>query len=172
MSEYINLAVPFFSQRENTYTWYLTDKNSGLHIGTGISMACQSCNITSLCMILQYLGITDDSPDDVMKKIYEIDFKSWSYNTDYRTYIEVAEHLKDVLKKTYSINDDKIQLYSSWSTKLRYSDIKKYLKQGFPIWFSWGIISGKTSGHISVIRGITETGAISVNDPWGDPTDA
>lgn len=172
MSEYINLAVPFFSQRENTYTWYLTDKNSGLHIGTGISMACQSCNITSLCMILQYLGITDDSPDDVMKKIYEIDFKSWSHNTDYRTYIEVAEHLKDVLKKTYSINDDKIQLYSSSSTKLRYSDIKKYLKQGFPIWFSWGIISGKTSGHISVIRGITETGDIIVNDPWGDPTDA
>lgn len=22
MSEYINLAVPFFSQRENVYTWY------------------------------------------------------------------------------------------------------------------------------------------------------
>lgn len=84
----INLAVPFFSQRENTYVWYqcdeygnrLKDKNGKEKLG--ISMAWCSCNITSLCMILQYLGITDDSPDDAMKKIYEIDFKSWSYNTD------------------------------------------------------------------------------------------
>lgn len=189
MSNYINLAVPFFSQRENIYTWYerwdtdVYDKNNVLihkegsikNSANGISMACQSCNITSLCMILQYLGITDDSPDDAMKKIYEKDFKSWSSNPNYRTYIEDADRLKDVLKKTYSISDDKIKLYSSWSTpnvKLRYSDIKKYLKQGFPIWFSWGIISGTTSGHISVIRGITETGDIIVNDPWGDPTDA
>jgi hypothetical protein len=185
MSEYINLAVPFFSQRENIYTWYERydkdeyDKNKVLihkkgsikYISNGISMACQSCNITSLCMILQYLGISYDSPDDTMKKIYEKDFKSWSTDPKKRRSIERSENLKEVLKKTYSVKEEKIKLYSD-NNKLRYSDIKNYLKQGFPIWFSWGIISGGTSGHISVIRGITETGDIIVNDPWGDPTDA
>lgn len=48
----INLAVPFFSQRENTYVWYqcdeygnrLKDKNGKEKLG--ISMAWCSCNIT------------------------------------------------------------------------------------------------------------------------------
>ena len=71
MSEYINLAVPFFSQRENIYVWCQKDEKTGFSIGNRISMACQSCSITSLCMILQYLGISDDGPDDAMKKIYE-----------------------------------------------------------------------------------------------------
>ena len=30
-----------------------------------------TCNITSLCMILHYFGITDDSPDDMLYKIFD-----------------------------------------------------------------------------------------------------
>ena len=176
MSEYINLAVPFFSQRENIYVWCQKDEKTGFSIGNRISMACQSCSITSLCMILQYLGISDDSPDDAMKKIYEENFKSWCYNKSSYSWLGSASILQTVLTQIYNIDNEKIEIYQTESTKnirkLHYSDIKEYLKQGFPIWFSWGILSGSGNGHISVIRGITKAGDLIINDPWGDPTDA
>jgi hypothetical protein len=75
-----NLAVPFLSQRKNSYTWEekypdntaLVD-SSGNSLagkinpdGSKYSMACRSCNITSVTMVLHYFGITDESPTDIM----------------------------------------------------------------------------------------------------------
>lgn len=67
-----NLPVPFFSQRENTYVWKQIDKTTGFIIEDkpGISMAKQSCNITCLAMILHYFGVTDDSPDKMMRMVF------------------------------------------------------------------------------------------------------
>lgn len=53
-----NLAVPFFTQRDNTYVWQQVDSDSNLKKGPKYPMAWRSCNITSLCMILHYFGIT------------------------------------------------------------------------------------------------------------------
>ena len=53
-----NLAVPFFTQRDNTYVWQQVDSDSNLKKGPKYPMAWRSCNITSLCMILHYWGLT------------------------------------------------------------------------------------------------------------------
>ena len=87
-----NLAVPFFTQRDNTYVWQQIStenekdeagnfiKKMGDTFGPKYPMAWRSCNITSLCMILHYFGITNDSPDDMLNKIFD----SEEYKNDHR----------------------------------------------------------------------------------------
>ena len=71
-----NLAVPFFTQRDNTYVWqqrYEKDKIDNITgkktevkgdpFGPKYPMAWRICNITSLCMILHYWGLTTESPN-------------------------------------------------------------------------------------------------------------
>lgn len=73
MSDMINLAVPYYCQRENTYVWYqkrkedkydkitnkkICSKGEIIPNQKGKSLAPITCNITSLCMILHYFGIT------------------------------------------------------------------------------------------------------------------
>ena len=55
-----NLAVPFFTQRDNTYIWQQLDEED-TPFGPKYPMAWRSCNITSLCMILHYWGLTTES---------------------------------------------------------------------------------------------------------------
>lgn len=80
-----NLEVPYFSQRENKTVWHrrytkkeIEDKKeSSSLIGTIIpngktdSKAKNSCNITCLAMILHYFGVTSDTPDEMMRKVFE-----------------------------------------------------------------------------------------------------
>ena len=70
-----NLAVPFFTQRDNTYIWQqvadelifddnnptIIKYNVGDSFGPKYPMAWRSCNITSLCMILHYWGLTTET---------------------------------------------------------------------------------------------------------------
>ncbi len=73
-----NLAVPFFTQRDNTYIWQQVatedeidsatgkkTKEKGKPFGLKYPMAYRSCNITSLCMLLHYWGITEDTPNQM-----------------------------------------------------------------------------------------------------------
>ena len=55
-----NLAVPFFTQRDNTYIWQQLDEED-TPFGPKYPMAWRSCNITSLCMILHYWGLTTET---------------------------------------------------------------------------------------------------------------
>ena len=55
-----NLAVPFFTQRDNTYIWQQLDEDD-TPFGPKYPMAWRSCNITSLCMILHYWGLTTNT---------------------------------------------------------------------------------------------------------------
>jgi hypothetical protein len=58
-----------YAQCESKYIWYELDgnntrvKDSSGNEKPGVSLAWASCNITSLCMILHYFGITDETPD-------------------------------------------------------------------------------------------------------------
>ena len=54
----INLSVPYYCQRDNKYIWYMRDKNGIKDISTKKVLAPITCNVTSLCMILHYFGIT------------------------------------------------------------------------------------------------------------------
>lgn len=65
-----NLAVPFFTQRDNTYIWQQVDSDSNLKKGPKYPMAWRSCNITSLCMLLHYWGLTKETPNQMIEKVY------------------------------------------------------------------------------------------------------
>ena len=65
-----NLAVPFFTQRDNTYVWQQIDIDSNLKKGSKYPMAWRSCNITSLCMILHYWGLTEETPNQMIEKVF------------------------------------------------------------------------------------------------------
>ena len=73
-----NLAVPFFTQRDNTYIWQQIDADTNLRKGPKYPMAWRSCNITSLCMVLHYWGLTEESPDQMLEKVFEKEEWGWS----------------------------------------------------------------------------------------------
>lgn len=88
----INLPVPFFSQRENSYIWkrrYEADEfdetgkiihkkgevkkikdNDGKEIEDTKKIWDYCCNITCLAMVLNYLGITKDGPFQLCQKLF------------------------------------------------------------------------------------------------------
>jgi hypothetical protein len=79
MSYLRNLPVPFFSQRQNDYLWEerYTSKtkasDAGMNLydivpnGLKVSMDCRTCNITSLCMLLHYWGLTKETPNQMIE---------------------------------------------------------------------------------------------------------
>ena len=77
-----NLPVPYFTQRDNTYIWQQLaekdeyDKNNKKTkqkekpFGPKYPMSWRTCNITSLCMILHYYGITNKTPEQMIEKVF------------------------------------------------------------------------------------------------------
>ena len=98
-----NLAVPFFTQRDNTYIWQqktgeiIYDDNDpakikynvGDSFGQKYPMAWRSCNITSLCMVLRYWGLTEETPDQMLEKVFAK--KEWGWSEE--------EYCRDTEKK-------------------------------------------------------------------------
>jgi hypothetical protein len=168
-----NLPVPFFSQRENRYVWQQLDQNNN-PLGEPVSLAFGSCNITSLCMILHYFGITDDSPDDMMDKFYKTvldgsqDFRHEAYNSGQGpNRLENGHWLRLFVIENYNIPSGYI-IRKAGNNGITLQEVKEKIAAGYPVWFSHGAPKGIKSGHISVIRGFTETGDLIINDPWGD----
>jgi uncharacterized protein YvpB len=172
-----NLAVPFFSQRENTYVWQQVDKETNLAIPDSpkISMAWRSCNITSLCMVLHFHGVTEETPDDMMKNIFAAE--GWDKVPD-----DEDNHLGASSFEEWNNIKTAADLYlpkgltsveRKWPTL---KEIKDEIAAGYPVMLSCGLASGVTvanvyeqSGHIIVIRGFTDNNEIIVNDPYGTP---
>ena len=115
-------------------------------------------------MILHYFGITQDSPDDMLYKIFDSDeFKDDSKFATWRTTAYPAEdkcpgdlegraNMKHVAHVLYGLEKDtEIETFSS----LTLNRAKKFIENGMPVWFSYGalinIIGGKRT-HSSVER--------------------
>lgn len=177
MAEAVNLSVPFFSQRSNR-----ARKN------TGETTAEDSCNLTSLCMILNYLGITDDTPDILIEK-----FMGKKYKKDYTHWDYIQKACTDL----YGIEEERIRCGTGKIFK--HINLPKLIQCGVPVMFSYGVLSSHSkknrnysgadnsgaerlsshsegvrnySGHIAVLRGMTDSGDWILNDPWGDPSNA
>lgn len=156
MAEAMNLAVPFFSQRSNR------SRKS-----RGETTAEDSCNLTSLCMILNYLGITDDTPDILIEK-----FLGKKYKKDYTDWDCIQKACMDL----YGIDGKLIQCGKG--KIFSHINLPKLIQCGVPVMFSYGVLSShsekarKYSGHIAVLRGMTDSGDWILNDPWGDPSNA
>jgi len=200
-----NLPVPFFSQREVTYRWrrragnivnggetvkgVFYTENAEIATEEPVSLAWTSCNIVSLCMLLHYYGITDDSPNQMLEKYFQV---IGFIGPDGK----VIQH--NFSQEKNEPNRGPNRLIWWWTLKqfphLAYNVPKNYIKQrddytlnqiqdniaaGNPVMFSFGpqiIISKRTGtgwqrGHIAVIRGFTENNDVILNDPWGTTTD-
>ncbi len=71
MSNGINLPVPYFCQRENKYIWQQRSSDTGEKSpSTKKPLAPITCNITSLCMILHYWGLTQETPNQMIERVY------------------------------------------------------------------------------------------------------
>jgi hypothetical protein len=139
-----NLPVPYFSQRESKYKWRRIAKNienggetvkiqlkygidktfytAGENIGKPVSLAWASCNIVSLCMILHYFGITDDTPDEMMRRAFEE--KNWlrEANVGYKKYtgasrLQHIDNIKEIAIAVYGNIPLEIKQYIDFMTQ-------------------------------------------------------
>lgn len=158
----INLAVPFFSQRNNYYKWEnLESKKESFYI------AAVSCNLTSLCMILNYLGITADNPYTLSDKVFNA-YDSWNRTVKGYDNLTYWSNLEEIPLKIYETQKKYIKSLENAGID---DSIERYLKKGYPIMFSIGTLSkDSTTGHIVVLRGKIGDKYYIINDPWGDPT--
>ena len=171
-----NLAVPFFTQRDNTYVWQKPDGN-----GSKYPMAWQTCNITCLCMILHYWGITKETPNEMIERIY--DNQEWFRNEGGQVSLESWENLRKIaefyIKEHTGGNNSNYKIIKGkedFCFSMEFLEEK--IQGGYPVMVSTGLASViddnntyKKDGHIVVVRGITDTGDIILNDPFGIPVD-
>jgi hypothetical protein len=178
-----NLAVPFFSQREIEFIWYQyqegsTEKKNGTDNQPlpGHSLAWAPCNIASLCMILHYFGITNDTPDELLEKVFssnDTDIRPWRETAQGYNALQYAENMQKIIEKLYPLPGVTIEIKKA-GNNVGLAYINEQIKNNYPVWFSFGPLrTGSTewgTGHIAVIRGFTKEGDVIINDPWGDPT--
>ena len=179
-----NLAVPFFTQRDNTYVWQQVDSDSNLKKGPKYPMAWRSCNITSLCMILHYWGLTTETPNQMIEKVFSKTEDGWKWL--YEETVEVEGKTRTGAARLENWSDLKkiAELYIEGKEgfkviqkgeKLTLSFLKEKIAKGCPIILSTGLASkfgsGETYGHVVVVRGFTDNEDVILNDPFGIPVD-
>ena len=190
-----NLAIPFFTQRDNTYIWqqkYEKDKfdsvtNKKVEIkdkpfGPKYPMAWRTCNITSLCMLLHYWGLTQETPNQMITKVFgkKEDGWKWLYEETVEKKGETRkgaarlENWSDLKKIAELYIADKEEYKVVQGTLLLTMDkLKELISMGIPVMVSTGLgsyIPGyDQEGHIVVVRGFTADGNVILNDPFGIP---
>lgn len=162
MSDF-NLSVPFFSQRDNTYEWHYryedTDKDKNEQkrevanplISKKIAGDC--CNISCLAMILNYLGITTDTPLKMSEKIFgPSDVTKLPDESIFNRYIEYRKKANVSSQKGYNciLNPEVLcdiakDIYNVRNTFFSYSysleQIKKEVEAGYPVIVNCGIVN-------------------------------
>lgn len=155
MDYYRNLEVPYFSQRENKIVYYqyydqdVIDKNNKIIHKTGDikyseTKAKNSCNITCLAMILHYFGITTETPDEMMKKVFApTEEELLSYTKCQKALVSEAytngnvfesiEYMQKFAKEFYTVESE----VKYWKT---FKEIKNDILAGFPALVSVGLL--------------------------------
>lgn len=130
-------------------------------------------------MILHYWGITKETPNEMIERIYGN--QEWFRDEGGQAALESWKNLRKIAEfyiKEHTEGDDsnyKIiggEEGSCFSMGL----LEKKIQSGYPVMVSTGLASViddnntyKKDGHIVVVRGITDNGDIILNDPFGIP---
>lgn len=161
----INLPVPFFSQREILYKWQNSITNDSFYI------APVACNITSLCMLLNYLKITNDTPDKLADEVFSKN-SEWNRTPTGYDNLKFWKYIADIPERIYGCENRYIKDLTGKNID---DSIIRYLRNGYPIIFSIGTTAKNgqgTTGHIVVLRGIKNDKYYIINDPWGNPANS
>lgn len=187
-----NLAVPFFTQRDNSYIWQQIsnedkiDKNGnylkkiGEPFGPKYPMAWRTCNITSLCMILHYWGLTKETPNQMIEKVFSKEDWGWSKESN-----DDAQHLGASRLESWDNLEIVANLYIEGKEgfsvihgkKLSMTILETEIAKGCPVMISTGLgkyiknNSYARDGHIVVVRGFTDDNDVILNDPFGIPVE-
>lgn len=156
MFSFRNLEVPYFSQRENktvVYQYYQNDvidekSKKILHkagdIKSSDTKAKNSCNITSLAMVLHYFGITNDTPDEMMRKVFNPKTEELNgYTSEQKNivtdaysnndYFELISNMKNFAEKFYNV---KAEVFY----KKTFTEIRNEILNGYPVIVSCGLL--------------------------------
>lgn len=179
-----NLAVPFFTQRDNTYIWQQKNEITNIAFGPKYPMAWRSCNITSLCMILHYWGLTQETPNQMIERVYANQDWKWSTLSNGHEVLENWKNLRIIAEHYVSkhIIENENLIYKiiggEQDDDFTMDFLKSQIEKGFPVMLSTGLASliddtntYKGDGHIVVVRGFTVDGDVILNDPFGIPVD-
>ena len=152
-----NLEVPYFSQRENKIYWHkkfsknddITKDNPEL-IGNidnsvePVSMAKQSCNITSLAMLLHYFGVTSDTPDEMMRKVFEPSETEFAKYTSEQKKIVRESYTNDKIFESIYTLQTFVQAFYNVTAEVavpkKFDEVKNNVLAGYPCLVSCGII--------------------------------
>lgn len=187
-----NLPVPFLSQRQNDYLWYKRDKDNFVIANqTPVSMDCRTCNITSVMMVMKYLGLTGierivnnitfttpSTPKEFLTKYFNHEYDS--IFTDMPTFgVTCLEDWNNLKKIASDIFGADCTYDSPDSKTISLETVKDEIAAGYPVCISIGInkidsTNYEREGHVVVVRGFTQinsTEYIILNDPWGSIVD-
>lgn len=132
-------------------------------------------------MILHYWGITKETPNEMIERIY--DNQEWFRNEGGQVALESWENLRKIaefyIKEHTGGNNSNYKIIKGkedFCFSMEFLEEK--IQGGYPVMVSTGLASViddnntyKKDGHIVVVRGITDTGDIILNDPFGIPVD-
>lgn len=132
-------------------------------------------------MILHYWGITKETPNEMIERIY--DNQEWFRNEGGQVSLESWENLRKIaefyIKEHTGGNNSNYKIIKGkedFCFSMEFLEEK--IQGGYPVMVSTGLASViddnntyKKDGHIVVVRGITDTGDIILNDPFGIPVD-
>ena len=173
MSNFRNLEVPYFSQRENSSIWYeryskdnkIVQTNPLLE-GTIVpngktdTKAKDSCNITSLAMLLHYFGVTSDTPDEMMRKVFNPTEKELeSYSAAQKQLVTEAYTNSNIFESIETMQMFAKEFYnveSEVAYQKTFKERKNEILTGYPCLVSCGIIRDYdiTEQAVKVIKGL------------------
>jgi len=184
MSNFRNLEVPYFSQRENSSIWYeryskdnkIVQTNPLLE-GTIVpngktdTKAKDSCNITSLAMLLHYFGVTSDTPDEMMRKVFNPTEKELeSYSAAQKQLVTEAYTNSNIFESIETMQMFAKEFYnveSEVAYQKTFKEIKNEILTGYPCLVSCGIIRDYdiTEQAVKVIKGFAHK-ALFGRESW------
>ncbi len=152
-----NLEVPYFSQRENTTVWYrrYTQKEAEnkhdlslvgkiVEGGASYTKAKDSCNITSLAMLLHYFGVTSDTPDEMMRKVFEPSETEFAKYTSEQKKIVRESYTNDKIFESIYTLQTFVQAFYNVTAEVavpkKFDEVKNNVLAGYPCLVSCGII--------------------------------
>ena len=184
MSNFRNLEVPYFSQRENSSIWYeryskdnkIVQTNPLLE-GTIVpngktdTKAKDSCNITSLAMLLHYFGVTSDTPDEMMRKVFNPTEKELeSYSAAQKQLVTEAYTNSNIFESIETMQMFAKEFYnveSEVAYQKTFKEIKNEILTGYPCLVSCGIIRDYdiTEQAVKVIKGFAHKALFGI-ESW------
>ena len=151
-----NLEVPYFSQRENRtvvniyYKEDIVDSKTKkiIHkagdLKATYTKAQDSCNITSLAMLLHYFGVTSDTPDEMMKKVFEPSETEFAKYTSEQKKIVRESYTNDKIFESIYTLQTFVQAFYNVTAEVavpkKFDEVKNNVLAGYPCLVSCGII--------------------------------